>query len=395
MLSSVTYFDNAATTFPKPEEVYRAMDSFCRECGVNVGRGQHRLASKAESMVFETRGLLLDLNHCPNKKVIFTPSATEALNIVLRGIGINHGWNVYVSPFEHNAVMRVLHFIGKSVHVNLRTLEVNSVGYDLAAISEQFAEHKPHLVIISHASNVCGLVAPIKEIFLRSKEYGAISVVDMAQTMGLIDTDLSSEIFDYAVFAGHKTLYGPLGVGGIICSADARPEPLLYGGTGIDSANLGLPETLPERYEVGSLNIQAIAGLNAALKWIQKTGIENIRDREMDNKELLLALLASFKSIQIVGYSLIRNPIDAQAVSAQESVGVVSCVFDGYTADEIGQFFSESDLAVRTGLHCAPSAHRFLGTFPSGTVRFSVGYFNTAVELGRAELILKTIEEST
>jgi len=389
----ISYFDNAATTFPKPEEVYRAMDSFYRECGVNVGRGQYKLASNAESLVSETRGLLLDLNHCPNKKVIFTPSATEALNIVLRGIGINHGWNVYVSPFEHNAVMRVLHFIGKSVHINVKTLAVNAAGYDLKAIHEDFVENKPHLLVVSHASNVCGLVAPIEQIFTTSKKLGAINVVDMAQTMGLIDTDLSQNIYDYAVFAGHKTLYGPLGIGGFICPADARPIPLLYGGTGIDSANLDLPDTLPERYEVGSQNILAIAGLNAALKWIKQTGIEKVRKRETENRKQLLALFERFSNIQVVGEKLTTKQLTSYDGIENESVGVISCVFKGYTSDELGQVFSERDLAVRTGLHCAPSAHRFLGTFPAGTVRFSVGYFNTYKDIDILESVLKTVEE--
>jgi selenocysteine lyase/cysteine desulfurase len=312
---------------------------------------------------------------------------------VLRGIGITHGWNVYVSPFEHNAVMRVLHFIRKSVHVNVRTLAVKSTGYDLTEIREQFSENKPHLVVISHASNVCGLVAPIKEIFVRSKEYGAINVVDMAQTMGLIDTHLSSEIYDYAVFAGHKTLYGPLGVGGIICSADARPEPLLYGGTGIDSSNPDLPETLPERYEIGSLNIQAVAGLNAALKWIQVTGIENIRNQEVNNRRMLLALFAHFPNIQVVGASLARQQENLQDLIVSENVGVISCVFEGYASNEAGQAFNERNIAVRTGLHCAPSAHRFLGTFPAGTVRFSPSYFTTDNDFNILKVELEYIEQ--
>lgn len=395
MLNRITYFDNAATTFPKPEEVYRKMDSFYRECGVNVGRGQHRLAANAEELVSQTRSLLLDLNHCPNKRVIFTPSATEALNIVLRGIGINHGWNVYVSPFEHNAVMRVLNYIGNSVQIKVRLLAVKAMEYDLTAIREQFSEHKPHLVVISHASNVCGLVAPIKNIFARSKEYGAINIVDMAQTMGLVDTDLSLDVFDYAVFAGHKTLYGPLGVGGFICSAGARPEPLLYGGTGIDSASPYLPETLPERYEVGSLNIQAIAGLNAALKWIRKTGIVNVRKRETENRQQLLLLLARFPNIRVVGDSLTSKQISTPDGLDKEYVGVVSCTFKRYTSDEIGQLFYERDLAVRTGLHCAPSAHRYLETFPSGTVRFSVGYFNEISDFVYLEEVLEMIKDNT
>ena len=391
-MSRMTYFDNAATTFPKPEEVYCFMDAFYRECGVNVGRGQHKLASQAMALVTETRNLLLDLNHCPNKCVVFTPSATEALNIILRGIGINNGWNVYVSPFEHNAVMRTLHHISKSVRINIRTLAFDKAtfAYDVNGMCGQFAEHKPHLVVISHASNVCGLVAPVYEIFKMSKKHGAINVVDMAQTMGLIDTDLSGETIDYAVFAGHKTLYGPLGVGGFICSADARPEPLIYGGTGTDSASSDLPETLPERYEVGSPNISAIAGLNAALKWITKTGIGNIRKQENANHKRLLEILGQFDNIHFV-------PTGSHTVTQNEDawIGIVSCIFDGYSAEDIGRILSERDIAVRTGLHCAPEAHRFLGIFPSGSVRFSAGWFNADADFVRLEEGLNFIMDNT
>jgi len=376
-MTRTAYFDNAATTFPKPEEVYCFMDAFYRECGVNVGRGQYRLASQAATLVAETRSLLLDLNHCPSKCVVFTHSATEALNIILRGIGIGNGWNVYVSPFEHNAVMRVLHHIGKSIRINVRTLafDKDTFTYNLNGISEQFAEYKPHLVVVSHASNVCGLIAPIQGIFKVSKKYGAVNVVDMAQTMGLIDTNLNGDTIDYAVFAGHKTLYGPLGIGGFICAPNARPDPLLYGGTGADSANPDLPEFLPERYEVGSPNIAAIAGLNAALKWIQKTGIDNIRNQENANRKRLLEILMQFENVRLLPKDLHTSPLNENSWT-----GIISCVFDGYSADDVGEILNKRGVAVRTGLHCAPAAHRVLGTFPAGTIRFSVGHFNAATD---------------
>ncbi len=384
----MAYFDNAATTFPKPEEVYRFMDSFCRECGVNVGRGQHKLASRAAALVAETRDLLLELNHCPNKRVVFTPSATEALNVVLRGIGISEGWNIYVSPFEHNAVMRVLYHIGQNVRVNVRTLDI----CDLLSIHEQFATHKPHLVVMSHASNVCGAIVPVRAICVLSKPYGAVNIIDMAQSMGLVDTDLSGGEIDFAVFAGHKTLYGPFGVGGFICSADTLLEPLLYGGTGMDSANQDLPAAVPERYEVGSLNIQAISGLNAAIKWIQSTGIENLRKRETEYRRRLFDILAGFENIRVVKNGLCE---DTEEDLDCENIGVVSCVFTGFAPDEIGQIMSSRNIAVRTGLHCAPLAHQNLGTFPAGTVRFSVGCFNTDIDFEHLEETLLLIEQNS
>jgi len=367
-LDKVAYFDNAATTFPKPEDVYAFTDRFHRECGVNMGRGQYKLAGKAATMVGETRELLLSLNHCWNKRVVFTHTATEALNIILRGIPLDNGGNVYVSPFEHNAVLRTLHdMVGSiDIHVSMLAFDKGNGVYDLERIKYQFADCRPNIVVISHASNVCGILAPIPEIFQMAKNFEAVTVVDMCQTMGLVDTDLGNPIIDYAVFAGHKTLYAPFGVAGFICAVDSELRPLLFGGTGIDSANHAMPETIPERFEAGSLNTMAIAGLNASLKWLQGVGIDAVFEVEQQHHLRLLGLLEQYRNIKIV--PLMRR---------DNSIGVVSCVFDGYSSDSIGWILSEKDVAVRTGLHCAPGAHRLLGTFPSGTVRFSVGYFNT------------------
>ena len=386
MLREVAYFDNAATTFPKPEPVYEFMDRFYRECGVNVGRGQHKLAAKATAMVEETRRLLLDLNHCPGKTVIFVPSATEALNIILRGIVCKDGLNIYLSPFEHNAVTRVFNHLSRIFKLNVIELsfDIADFVYNIEKIEYQFTEKKPDVVVVSHASNVCGVVAPLAEIFALSKSFGATNVVDMCQTMGLVDVDLSNENIDYAVFAAHKTLYGSLGLGGFISTIDAKPLPLLYGGTGVDSANPLLPDTLPSRYEVGSLNVQSIAGLNAALKWNQAVGgIEAIYSKEQANHQRILSVLRKHDNIRIV------SPI-----GQGKGIGVVSAVFDGYSSDNIGHILSIRDIAVRSGLHCAPNAHRFLGTFPGGTVRFSVGYFNDDADFERLEEALDYIHEN-
>ena len=370
------YFDNAATTFPKPEPVYDFMDRFYRDCGVNIGRGQHKQASVAGKLRDETRELLLDLFHCPQKKAVFTHSATEAINVILQGLVISDNCNIYLSPFEHNAVTRVIHHLQSKYELNILTLSVDrdTLSYDLDKIEQQFADDKPDFVIVSHASNVCGVVAPIKAICELSKKHNhkVVNVIDMAQTAGLIDTDLSSNIFDFAVFAGHKTLYGPFGIAGFICNGEVTPKPLLYGGTGNDSGRQSLPATIPAMYEVGSPNVAAIAGLNAALKWIAKTGKENILATERKNHEMLLEVLNGFESVQIIESKKICD--NARSI---DSIGIVSCMFDGYDSDSVGQILSEHDIAVRTGYHCAPYAHKFLNTFPAGTVRFSVGYFNT------------------
>jgi len=363
----MVYLDNAATTFPKPEEVYLFMDYFYRTCGVNVGRGQYQLAGKASNLVKETRQLLLELMDCPQKQVVFTPSATEALNIILQGINWKHGATVYITPFEHNAVLRVLNYLKGIYELSIIELPLDkeNMRYDLEVIKYKFHQIKPDVLIMSHASNVCGLVAPIEDICNLAKQHDAICVIDMAQTAGLIRTNLSKVQADYIVFAGHKTLYAPYGVAGFILDKNATLKPLIYGGTGLESANQEMPTTIPERFEAGSLNIQAIAGLNASLRWIKHTGIDIIHRKEMDNKKLLLNVLEQFDNISIVGYA-----------KGQEYIGVLSCTFDRYACDSIGQVLNDQGIAVRTGLHCAPKAHYFLGTFPQGTVRFSTGYFN-------------------
>jgi len=377
------YLNNAATSFPKPDIVYSFMDSYYRQLGMNIGRGSEQTGS---NLIKETRDLITELFHCPNKKVVFMSSATEALNIILQGLTMADNFNIYVSPFEHNAVTRVIGYLQTIYKLNLKELKVNEVtlDYDLEKIKYQFSEDKPNILVISHASNVCGVLAPIEEICMMSKEYGAINVIDMCQTAGLIDLDLSKDIYDFNVFAGHKTLYGPFGISGFVCNGDIQLKPLIYGGTGIDSANITVPETIPERFEVGSQNILAIAGLNASLRWIRDVGIQNIFKKEKENYNRLISLLREYDNIRIIG-----------ECTTNEFVGVVSCIFDGYSSDNIGLILNEHGIEVRTGLHCSPKAHKFLNTFPEGTVRFSISYFNDDEDFQMLTDALDYIEENS
>lgn len=380
------YFDNAATTFPKPDIVYLSMDKFYREYGVNIGRGQYPLAEQGSRLVEETRRLLLDLFHSQNKKVVFTSSATEGINLVLQGIEWKNGMTVYMSPFEHNAVTRTLNYLTKIYNINVCQLYVDkvSIDFDIEKVKYQFQDNKPDLIVMTHASNVCGLISPVNDIFSLAKSYNAITVLDMAQTAGLVDINLNDCFVDYAVFAGHKTLYGPFGIAGVICDENSKLSPLIYGGTGTESANQEMPLDIPSRFEVGSLNIHAISGLNSALKWISKVGIENIINCEQNRLKRLFSILNRFKNIQVVGMN-----------DLTKHVGVVSCIFDGFSSNEIGKILGENDIAVRTGLHCSPSAHKFLGTFPSGTVRVSVSYFNSDNDFNKLEKVLEYIEENS
>ena len=352
----MAYFDNAATTYPKPDSVYSFIDEFYRN------RGNYSLASSAKGLIDETRKLLQELLHCPAKQVVFTPTATIALNIIIQGIIATGVKNVYISPFEHNAVTRTLHHFEELGQIKVTQLSVSSfLEYDLERIKYQFDAVRPDFLIMSHASNVIGLIAPAEEICTLAKNSGAITLVDMAQTAGLVDLNVGLEAIDFAVFAGHKTLLGPTGISGFIMNPAVNLPPVLFGGTGYDSANQNMPESLPEKYEMGTLNIAGVAGLNAALKWIKDKGIDWVRQQEEINREKLLAILTEYDFLSVVGY----NP-------ECKYVGIVSCLMDGISSDSAGKIFSDRGISVRTGLQCAPKAHQFIGTYPAGTIRFSV-----------------------
>ena len=383
------YFDNAATTFPKPECVYGFMDSFYREHGGNAGRGQYKLAAEASRVAAETRVFMQKILDCPNKDVVFAPGATFALNMVIQGLlsDVKKTKTVYISPFEHNSVTRVLHHFEKLGAAQVKTLFVSpDFEYEMEKIEAQFAETPPDIVIVSHASNVIGLVAPVLEIFAAAKKFGAATVTDMAQTAGLVPLDTASGLVDFAVFAGHKTLYGPFGIGGFAKSRNVALVPVLFGGTGVESANPDMPENIPSRYEMGSQNICAVAGLHAAAEWFLQNAKE-IRATEGKNHRRLLEILRRHSFIKILG------PADRFAEKTK-CIGVVSALFEGYSAEDIGNVLDEKEIAVRTGLQCSPLAHKFLGTFPAGTVRFSVGYFTSETDFCALENALEYIAEN-
>lgn len=380
----MAYFDNAATTFPKPECVYAFMDEFYRKSGGNAGRGEHSMSASASSLIADTRKKIQMLLHCPAKQVVFTPTATIALNMIIQGVIADGAKNIYISPFEHNAVTRTLHHFEERNEITVTQLSVGKdLKYDVEKIRYQFDVVKPDLVIVSHASNTIGLVAPVEDIFSLAKKYGATTLVDMAQTAGVVDCNVGLTTFDFAVFAGHKTLYGPTGISGFIMNPAIKLPAVIFGGTGYESANQDMPESIPEKYEMGTLNISGVAGLNAALDWIQRTTIEEIKSREANNRQKLIDLLEEYEFIRIVG----NEP-------GCEYVGIVSCLIDEISSDSAGSVFDQQGVALRTGLHCAPLAHQFIGTYPAGTIRFSVSYFTSEQDFEELRNALDYIEEN-
>lgn len=381
----VGYFDNAATTFPKPDCVYEYADSVYRECGGNVGRGSSPVAKRAGIIAKQTKGLLKELFHCEGKQIVFTSSATDALNRILLGLGLSKGDSVYYTPFEHNAVTRPLHHLKASlgIRTEVMSFSTQTLQPELAEIEKQFVKNRPKVVVMTHVSNVCGAVVPFADIAKLAKNYGAVVVLDMSQSAGLIDTELSGTLVDYAVFAGHKTLFGPFGIGGFVCAKDARLNPVIFGGNGVNSIEQEMPMEISKMTEVGSQNIYAIAGLHASVDWILSKGIEQIHDQESNNRDTLVSLLSQYDNIELIGFS----------DSAVHS-GVVSAKFDGYSPDEIEMVLGNFGISVRSGLHCAPTAHRFLGTLPEGTVRFSVSALTTKDDFDLLDDALVQIRES-
>lgn len=383
-MPETAYFDNAATTFPKPSVVYDYADSFYRNSGGNIGRGGNALAVAAGEVAKVAKSNLKKLYGCPAGEIVFTASATDALNRILLGLNLAKDDVVYCTPFEHNAVTRSLFHLVETTGIRIEILPFDDETFvpRYEEIEEAFAAQPPRLVVMTHASNVCGAVVPVETVARMAKAYGATTVIDMSQTAGLLPLQLSSDLFDFAVFAGHKTLYGPFGIGGFICKRGAKLRPVFFGGNGINSVEQRLPENIVQMEEIGSQNTYAIAGLKASTDWLLEQGLEAIRKIEMENRDRLLECLRAAGFCSLIGEGM-----------ECERIGVVSALFDGYSPDEGEMVLGRCGVAVRSGIQCAPYAHRFLGTLPAGTIRFSVSALTGDPEFDALERALDAIAE--
>lgn len=377
----IIYLDNAATTFPKPEVVYQAMDHFYRRFGGNAGRGANPLARKASALVDETRSLLTSWLDAP--EVVFQPSATIALNTAIFGAGLRAGDVVYVSPFEHNSVLRPLEYLRRTagIRVEILPFDRRTLECKLDELQAMFKLEPPAMVCVTLVSNVLGIILPVDDICQSAKRVSSsvITVVDGAQAAGLLPVDMSYT--DALIFSGHKSLYGPYGVAGIAFGAEWRPGPLILGGTGTVSESLDMPVEGSSRFEAGSQNIAAIAGLNASLKWLG--GIEP----ELINhhiKSLTRYLIEGLHEIPGITISL---PGDQNA-----HWGIVSFRMKKIMPQIIESVLSARNIAVRSGLHCAPWTHKFVGTLnDGGSVRISMGHFNSQQEISELHAVLSDI----
>lgn len=366
------YLDNAATTFPKPESVYQAMDEANRKIGVNAGRGAYKAAQEASKIISDTKKLLRKLVHAESSSgVIFSPSITIALNQVINGIEWESGAVVYVSPYEHNAVARTISKVASEKGLNIKKLPLfeDTLEIDIEKLKYEFSKEKPFAVFCTHVSNVTGYILPVKEIFDEAKKYGAITVLDSAQSLGLIEVDSKLINADIICFAGHKCLYGPFGIGGFINVSNVPLKVFITGGTGSDSLNLDMPNGNETRYEASSTNIVAVSGLYAALSCLD---VNSHREKEQAMTEYLVERLSHIEKVRMI------MPCDRK-----NHIGIVSFIHEEMNSEDIGMILDEDfDIAVRTGYHCAPYIHEYLKDKQSmGTVRIGLSQFTSKEDI--------------
>lgn len=380
----MVYLDNAATTFPKPECVYQAMDETNRKIGVNAGRGSYKAAREASEIIADTKNKIRKVIHADSSAaVVFSSSITFALNQIINGIMWQKGVSVYVSPYEHNAVARTIKKVADEydLRVCLMPVKEESLEIDIEKLKYEFSKNRPYAVFCTHVSNVTGYILPVKEIFEVAKKHNAITILDSAQSLGLIKVDSKQLDVDIIAFAGHKTLYGPFGIGGFINLSGIELKEYITGGTGSNSLDLDMPTGNESKYEASSSNVVAIAGLNAA---ITNLDIEANYRHEHDLTEYLINRLKELKPIHMC------LPEDLN-----KHVGIVSFIYEGMSSEDIGTILDEDfDIAVRTGYHCAPYIHDYLKDKESlGTVRIGLGQFNSNKDIDHLVDALKEITE--
>ena len=377
------YLDNAATTNPKPDRVYESMDLVNRNGAVNAGRGSYRQAKQASDLIEETKEQLRSLVHADlDTPIVFSPSITIALNQIINGIEWRRGDVIYLSPFEHNAVARPIHMIQEKYGVSVEIIPIveGSQEIDLEKLKYNFSINAPRAVFCTGMSNVTGYILPVEDIFNAAKKHAAITILDTAQSLGVIDLDIRKVDVDIIAFAGHKSLYGPLGIGGFINVSRLALKPFIAGGTGSDSLNLNMPDDAESKFEASSMNVIAIAGLNAALSEL------NVSDSYRKEKLLTEYAINSLSEIPGVRLFLPKN--------RDNHLAVISFVLEGWKSDDVGKILDlDFDIAVRTGFHCAPLIHSFLHDENNGgTIRIGIGRYNIEDDIDSLIDAIKELE---
>jgi cysteine desulfurase family protein len=365
------YLDNAATSFPKPEAVYQALDRFARHDLANPGRAGHRMALAAERTLDDARHLLNQFFHGEGpERFVFTLNCTDALNMAFKGV-LAESDHVITTDLEHNSVSRPLRAMELAGRITLTRVQADAGGtLDPDAVRRAITP-RTRLIAMTHASNVLGTVQPVGDVGRIAREQGLLFVVDAAQTAGVVPIDVRDMAIDLLAFPGHKSLFGPTGTGALYVGPRAQLRAWREGGTGGDSSNETQPREFPYFLEGGTPNVLGVAGLAAGLKYVLERGVDSIRRHEVALTDRLRGRLDELDFFEVFGHR-----------HAEQRVGTLSFRCAMLPAAEIGGILDQAfDIAVRPGLHCAPYIHRSLGTFPDGTVRASPGPFNTEADI--------------
>lgn len=376
------YLDNAATTFPKPQVVYDKVYSVMTEYGANPGRSGHKLAIRAGREIYSTRDILSRFFYVEDPfNIVFTSSATESLNIAIQG-SLKSGDHVITTSMEHNSVLRPIKELEK-IGVDHTIIWANKQGQIDPIKIKKAIKDNTKMIATTHISNLTGTIIPIEEIAKIAKEYGIIYLVDASQSAGVYDINIDKIGIDLLAFPGHKSLLGPQGTGGLYIREGLEVESLMQGGTGSDSHSLIQPSTMPDKFESGTPNSPGIIGLGEGIKFINKTGISIIRKHEEDLAEYFIREASKIDGISIYGP---KNK-DLQAA-------VVALNLDNMDSSELAYILNEDfDIYVRPGLHCAPLAHKTIGSLEQGAVRFSFGFFNKYEDIEYTIKALKKIRK--
>ncbi len=382
-MNDLIYLDNSATTYPKPDAVYKFMDSFYREHGVNPGRSGFDAALEAEEIVMNTRRLLTEFFNAGSdiNRLTFSYNASDSLNMVLQGLA-EKGDHVITTMLEHNSVLRPLFHLEKNGVIKVSYIKFDEKGYINPDDIKKSIRKNTKMVVVNHCSNVIGTIQPVAEIGKICKEAGVLFVVDSTQSAGTIPIDMKAMGIDALIFTGHKCLLGPTGIGGSYVMENVPVKYTRFGGTGVRSAQETHLEEFPYRLECGTLNLVGVAGLNAGIKWIQSNGMENLHGREM-------ALFSKLRK----GIQETENVITYCADGDGNHNPILCFNIKGFEAGDVGTMLDiDYNVACRTGLHCAPKVHQVLGTDKiHGAVRLSIGPFNTEEHIDTAINAVKEI----
>jgi len=379
------YLDNSATSWPKPEGVIKSITNLVQNYGGNPGRSGHEFSLRVARDVFDTRELVAGFIGAPSSdNIIFTSNGTHALNIAIKGI-LKKNDHVIVSSVEHNAVMRPLRAIEKERNLEITIVQCDSFGQINPLDIEKSFKKNTKAVITVHGSNVTGTLLPIHEIGAICKKHGVLYMVDASQSVGLIPIHMQNDCIDVLAFTGHKKLYAPPGIGCLCIGKDVVIDEHMQGGTGSNSENDFMPDFYPDKLEAGTKNTYGVVGMKASLEFILANGIENMRKEMMEKTGKMISGLKAIPGVTVYG-----------SMNLKEKLPTISFNIAGKIPGDVAPILDKDyGIMVRAGLHCSPNAHRTIGTFPTGTVRFGLGHFNTEEEIRYAlEVVAKIVASS-